>query len=81
MSYGYLGFLWKYPEYPADRVPPEQAAIVCHDHAAGIQQGLAAVHREKEGLAEGSGAEVDAQNRRIEFKIQANSGATAPQGE
>ena len=32
-------------------------------------------------LAEGSGAEVDAQNRRIEFKIQANSGATAPQGE
>ncbi len=30
-------------------------------------------------LAEGSGANIDAQNRRIEFKIQANSGATAPQ--
>lgn len=30
-------------------------------------------------LAEGSGASIDAQNRRIEFKIQANSGATAPQ--
>lgn len=32
-------------------------------------------------LAEGSGAAIDAQNRRIEFKIQTNSGATAPQGE
>lgn len=32
-------------------------------------------------LAEGAGAAIDAQNRRIEFKIQSNSGATAPQGE
>ncbi len=32
-------------------------------------------------LAKGSGASTDAQNRRIEFTIQAISGASAPQGE
>ncbi|MEP2989705.1 MAG: OmpA family protein [Parasphingorhabdus sp.] len=31
-------------------------------------------------LAEGAGVDIDAQNRRIEFKVQTNSGATAPQG-
>lgn len=48
----------------------------------GIAENLvtATGHGSEKPLVEGAGANVDAQNRRIEFKIHANSGAATPQG-
>lgn len=65
--------------------------VMSQERADRIRQGLidrgieensvtATGYGSEQPLSEGSGANIDAQNRRIEFKIQANSGATAPQG-